>query len=296
MIPDSFPRVVDSSILNAWRSCRHRFFREYIQHWRPAGSNVHLHAGGAFATALETTRKEFANGTPAETSVARGIAALVERYGDFECPPDSAKSLDRMLGAFEFYFEHYPLETDECQIHTMAGIPGIEFSFAIPLPIEHPDSGEPLIFSGRTDAIVRYGGGLYALDDKTTSSLGATWARQWEMRGQFVGYAWAMREMGLKPAGTIARGISILKTKYDTAQAVVPQPDWKIQEWYHATLNDISEMIRHYTANLTFRKQFGESCNEYGGCKFKSTCVIQDPEPWFEQYFIKEEWNPLERH
>jgi hypothetical protein len=146
-----FPPAIDSTTIAAFRSCPQRAFRQYMQHWKPAAESVHLVAGGAFADGIEAARRSFyEQGNSAEDSVAAGLAALIQRYGDFECPPDSAKSLERTAGALEFYFEQYPLGQDGAVPLKFAdGRHGIEFSFAQPLPINHPVSGDPILYTGR---------------------------------------------------------------------------------------------------------------------------------------------------
>ncbi len=67
-------------------------------------------------------------------------------YGDFQTPEGSAKSLDRMCGALEFYFDRYPLDSDKAQpLLLPSGKRAIEFSFATPLEFPHPVSGDPII-------------------------------------------------------------------------------------------------------------------------------------------------------
>src|ERR1700737_3359125 len=116
-----FPHTVDSTILSTFRSCRQKFFLQYVQHWKPLAQSVHLVAGGAFASGIEAARNAFyVEEHPAEDAEAVGLAALIKHYGDFQCPDDSAKSLERMCGALEFYFAQYPLGADGANPITLA--------------------------------------------------------------------------------------------------------------------------------------------------------------------------------
>ena len=91
-----FPHAVDSTMLATFRSCPQKFFRQYVQHWKPKAESVHLVAGGAFASGIEVARRAFyEQGMPAQDSETLGLQALIEHYGDFECPPESAKSFER---------------------------------------------------------------------------------------------------------------------------------------------------------------------------------------------------------
>lgn len=292
-----FPTILDSSILATAKACKRKFLMEYIEHWKPIGTSVHLHAGGAFAHGLEAARHAFyVEKKPAEEAHALGMGALLTGYGDFECPEDSAKSATRMAGALGFYLDHYPLGADGATpIVLPSGRHGIEFSFAEPLPIAHPETGEPLIYCGRMDMLANFAEGLFVEDDKTTSSLGSTWSRQWSLRSQFTGYCWgAWKAANVKPQGVLVRGVSILKTKYETQQAITYRPDWMIDEWFSETCDLIEELIRDWKRSV-FRKTSDSACTDYGGCAFRQVCESQNPQPWLDTYYERKQWNPLTR-
>lgn len=321
-----FPEIFDSSIIASRKACAEQFRLQYIQHWKPKASSVHLHAGGAFAKGLEVARKAFYTGEiigyvpastdpdrphqggwcsiqrepqDAETAIALGLQALLAYYGDYECPSDSAKSAERMAGAFEFYFDNYPLShEDGCPIIIPGGQRAIEFSFAHPLPILHPVTGNPLLYVGRMDAIIQYAGGSYICDEKTTTQLGASWPRQWDLRSQFSGYAWGCRQAGIEVEGAIVRGVSILKTKYDTAQSINYRPQWQIDRWYGELLEWIEDILQDWKRlgpERFWRHNLDHSCAEYGGCQFREACLSEDKVPWLETSFERRVWNPLLR-
>lgn len=315
-----FPEVIDSTMIAAL-SCSRRFDFAYQQNYIPdARKNIHLMAGGAFAKGLEVMRlawhqKQFGmpqwglddagNDSIISTStlvIARpddalevGLAFLMHYY-DESIEHGTAKTLDRMCGALEFYAQAFPLDDPEYgTVCDIAGRPGIEWNFCVPLPVTHPDTGLPLLYAGRLDAVLDVYAGRYLVDDKTTSSLGASWPNQWDMRGQFTGYAWGASQLGLQIDGSLVRGISILKTKYDSAQAIVHQPAWKIAEWLEATCMKLEAQIALYRAGKSIAA-FGEACNEYGQCEFKQVCMVHDHLAWMNANFDERNWNPLQRH
>ena len=290
-----FPEVLDSSMLATFKSCPQLFRKVYIEQWKSKDPSVHLRAGGAFAAGVETARTHFyVHGWTAEDAVASGLHALIQHYGDFDCPPDSAKSLERMCGALEFYFDRYPLNQDSPPVILPSGKHGIEFSFVHPLPIDHPTTGNPILYSGRMDALLSYAGGTFICDEKTTSSLGASWSRQWDLRSQFTGYAWGCRELGIRVDGAIIRGVSILKTKYDTQEAISYRPGWQIDRWFEEMLDWVEEAIVCWQKGK-WRHNLDHSCADYGGCAFRSACSSQDETPWLETYFERRHWNPITR-
>lgn len=291
-----FPPVVDSTMLSAFRACPQKMFRSYVEHWKPQTDSVHLHAGKSFATGIEAARRAFyIQHLSKEESEATGLEALIRAYGDFECPAESAKSLERMAGALEFYYENYPLGQDGAiPLEFASGLQGIEFSFSEPLPVMHPTTGDPILFAGRADLLAHYCNGIYLFDEKTTSSLGPTWPRQWEMRSQFTGYTWAARNQGINVTGTVVRGISILKTKYDTAQSITYRSEYEVDRWLKQTIRDVESMKRMWEAG-DWEYNLDNACNDYGGCMFTTVCKSPTPEKWLPINFQKKVWDPLSR-
>lgn len=299
-----FPTIIDSTILATFKACEMKAFRTYVEHWKRQGESIHLIAGAAFAAGLERARKAFWDeGKSAEEAVSLGVGALIVKYGDFQPSERDTKTLDRMAGALEFYFSQCPLSRDSVQGEQRDGRPyrypnmathAIEFSFATPLPVLHPESDEPLIYSGRSDMIVEFAKGIYIWDDKTTSSLGSSWASSWELRSQFTGYCWAAQETGLQVDGVIANGTSILKTKYDYMRAITYRAPWEINRWLDNTTALLERFISAWKSNR-WLYNFDDSCTAYGGCTLKDICKSPDPEPWLRMYFEKRIWDPLRR-
>lgn len=291
-----FPEVVDSSLLTAFRACPQRANLEYFHHYKPRSPSVHLHAGKSFAAGLERARSGyFLQGESESDAIEMGLKALLEAYGEFVCPEDSAKSATRMAGAFEYYFDRYPMHNDKCVPAPMpGGGKGIEFSFVEPLDIRHPVTGNPLLYCGRLDMMAEYAGQRFGEDDKTTNSLGASWSKQWDLRSQFTSYCWGAKQAGFPLAGFIIRGISILKTKYDTLEAITYRPQWMIDRWYEQTLKDLTRAIAMWEMGA-FDYNLDHSCNDYGGCIFRKVCLSKEPGPWLAQDFERRRWDPVSR-
>lgn len=319
-----FPEVLDSTLISAYKSCPRKFWLEYINHWKSKTPSVHLHAGASFAKGLEVARNAYWSGVAeipvrveyagdngpawrldwrsqpcapgnAVESENLGMVALLAAYGDFQCPEDSAKSASRMAGALEFYFDNYPLGQDGAEpIILPSGKRGIEISFAEPLALKHPETGNPLLYCGRLDMAVNYAGGIYGEDDKTTSSLGASWSKQWDLRSQFTGYCWGLGKIGTPLTGFLVRGISILKTKYDHQMAITYRPAWMIDQWEEMTHRTVQDMLRDWEQQY-WRPDFDHACTDYGGCSFRQSCLSPEPQSWLDTYFQRRSWNPLTR-
>lgn len=285
-------------MLAEFRACPWKFFAQYLEHWKARDESVHLHAGAAYARGLEVMRKAFWDGdAPVAEAEEAGLRALLTAYGDFECPDDSAKSADRMAAAFEYAASQYPLVSDPMKPIKRGTNHAIEFSFAEPLDFLHPETGEPILYAGRYDQIVEYADQPFGFDDKTTSSLGASWARQWDLRSQFTAYCWGAQRAGIPVAGFIVRGIAILKTKFDTQQAITYRAPWQIEEWLDTVHQDLEDMRRYWETGREWKRNLSESCNAYGGCGLRKVCLTPSAERgvWLEQDFERRVWDPILR-
>lgn len=291
-----FPKVIDSTIIASFRSCPRKMQLAYLDHYKPKSLSIHLHAGGAYAAGLEAARRAFyLDGQPEQIAIALGLKALIEFYGDFECPEDSAKSLPRMMGAFEYYFSQYPMAKDHAiPVSLPGGSRGIEFSFAEPIDFINPETGDPVLYVGRMDMVCDYAGGVFGEDDKTTSRLGASWPKQWDLRSQFTGYCWGSARAGRPLQGFLVRGVSILKSKYETMQAITYRPAWMIERWYEQLLRDMKRMEQAWESGV-FDYSLDHACVEYSGCEFRQVCLSADPEPWLRGSFVRKIWDPVNR-
>lgn len=310
-----FPSVLDSTTLNSWRQCqRQALYSRFlvvepeldVAGIKPQGLSIDLHAGGAFARGLETTRRAyFEQGCPEEQAIILGLDALLVAYGNPEIRKDTPKTWDRMLAAFVAYFDEYPLASDAIQPACYNGKWAVEFSFAVPLDMwdfYHPETGEPLLLAGRSDMIGTFRNSDFIVDEKTTSYLGESWSRKWDLRAQFLCYMWAARLHGFAIAGTIVRGVAIKKTSIDFAQALIRRNDRLLDLWEWQTRQTIAGMLDTYNRTLQvgepqFQYNLGESCESYGGCPFKDLCLV--PEESLDSYirtdYEANTWNPLSR-
>jgi hypothetical protein len=158
---------------------------------------------------------------------------------------EKKKSLDACILSLAEYFKTWPLDTDDVRIHVHRGEPGIEFSFAVPIPgSRHPVTSEPILYAGRFDLIGDYLGSVWGLDDKTATSMSS--AEKWRLRGQFTGYCWGSREYGVKLNGFLVREVQILTHEIRCQQVQSIRPDWMIEAWQKQLIADTNEMCRQF--------------------------------------------------
>lgn len=313
-INPKFPVALDNTIVSAWRKCRRLMWYEHVLGCGSPVKNEHLHFGACYAKGLETARKAFyAEGRSVEDAIAIGSQAIMTAWGEYIPPQDTVKTLANCIDAFDRYLTiHYPFGRDPF-IPYRSGAdspPMIEFSFAIPLPIDHPDTGEPLLYCGRADQVSvmadACGGapwtaeGVWAQDEKSTKDMGPTWANQWRLAGQFLGYAYALRERGLKVSGALVRGVCLYKRADPKFQdAIIPFDDARIDRWHSDLIMTVREMVefyRYYASHSSYPPMdWGFSCAAYGGCSFLDMCEVNNPTPFLETTYVERRWNPITR-
>lgn len=289
------PLYIDSSMLTAFRSCPRKYHWAYSQDIQPMGESIHLIAGKAFASGCEAARRaQHAAGRmlSAGEILEASFAPFLREWGEFEASPDDAKNFHNVWAAFEEYITvRYHPGTDEVQPAVLGGKLAVEYSFAIPLDILHP-SGDPFIFCGKFDELGLWNSILPVLmDEKTTSMMGASWSRQWDLRGQFLGYCWAAQQLGYPISTVIVRGIAIQKTQHQFAQLPVQVPSYLIDRWHRELLKSIQRIIDLWSMD-DWPYVFGDACSSYGGCAFMDLCKADDPSKWISNY-EERTWSPI---
>lgn len=312
------PLYVDSSMLSTWRACKRKHFWSSIQALYPTGRSIHLVAGGAFAAGMEAVRK-FVFSQPTPTSVTHhemlqaAYPAFLQEWGDYREPPNHAKSFVNTFSALSYYLEQHPPASDVLQPYRRPdGSPAVEYRFAIPLPIMHP-SGSPMLFVGRFDMIAMYVTEQAQIpciqDEKTTYSMGVGWADSWDLRGQFIGYLWALRQQGMNISHAAIRGVAIQKTQFKVETALPQYPIHLIDRWYAQLIRDVTTMVDTFdrwkfqgiekfhldpydTIGNYYPYNYADACGSYGGCAFATLCLQRDPEAFMTNY-IRHRWDPL---
>lgn len=293
-----FPKIWDNTMTSDGADCTMKMNYRFFHHLRSNVRNIDLHAGGAYAKGMEVAR--IAWYTPGrelpspDAPLLYGARALIKEYGDVD-PGDNVKSPDRMLGALESYFQQWNPATDHIKPAIIGGQPCVEFNFSFPIDVQHPETGEPLIYTGRFDSLMHLNGDescVYVYDDKTTKQLGGSWAKQWGLRSQFMGYVWGAKKYGHNVKGAIIRGTSILKTKYGHAEAIAYFPDWMIDRWYEQLISRIERWKRMWAGVEKWEYNFSSICTQYSGCQYRLLCESETPNDWLEPNYRVEPWEP----
>lgn len=309
----SFPKTLDNTTVSAWAKCPRAAFYAHFMHLAPKAPSIHLHAGGAYATALETFRSAFYNvSSPThhdkDASLTIALRALFLAYGYDEerdaLWESSPKSAYRIAHALVRHFEAFPPRTDSVQPLSIDGEAAVEKSFSLELELNHPDTGLPILFHGRFDMLAEYENAVWVFDDKTCSQLGKTWTSQWDWRSQFTGYIYGARSFGFDIMGAIVRGACLRAKAIEFSQSISQRSAFQLEQWWEDLHHLVHEMISYYNmrrnderpqieerSSFPQRGTFNEACSAYGGCSFQPLCSSANPQRWLSQYKVRV-WDP----
>ncbi len=291
------PIYFDSTMNSAFHACPRKFYWNFILNKVPLGESIHLKAGGAYAAALDAMRKhQFASPKekiPHDDLYRVGTVAFIQSWGDYIAPEGHAKSKVNMLGALDDYLERYHPYDDVIQpLILQDGKPATEFSFAIPIPVQHP-SGEPFLYCGRFDMLGTYSGRVTVMDDKTTGYFVQNWEKLWLMRGQFIGYVWACQQLGYATSDCLVRGTAIQKRQNQFLDCPITFPQHIIDRWYIELLTTLRILVQTYELDR-WPYDFNEACSSYGGCPYMDLCVVGDASKFMNNYQDRT-WSPIKQ-
>lgn len=277
-----FPETVDNTMRTTARKCKRAFFFEHLLCRVSGSDNIHLVAGAAFAAANDVFRKSYYDkGSESykqyEVSLDKGLLELIKVYGycsvreSEETWAASPKSCERIIAAYLSYWHHYHPKLEPGKILKDDGLVMSEFAGTFELDVLHPVTGEKLKHSFRFDYIETRNGKVWLGDDKTTTSLGASWAKQWDLRSQFLAYTHAARLNGWDAVGCIARGTGILKNSISHMEVPIHFSPAVVEKWWIQVNKDFQELVDCWVKG-EFDYDFAEGCAAYGGCKFVEVC------------------------
>lgn len=302
-----FPAAIDNTMRKELVKCQMAAHYRFELGLQGTGEKkVDLVAGKAFAAGIEAARRAFfANGYLPSVSAQIGSDRVFEVYGNFACPTSSNKTAARMAGALLHYLEAYPLEKETVVPYKFPdGKLAIELSAAFPLGLAHPDTREELEYAVNFDMLGKdiKEGGLWVVDEKTTSQMGDKWMNQWPLDSQMTGYVWAAMRMleryGIKEEvkGAIINGIAIRKNDTEAARFKTYREPWMIERWFKQLQTDVIAWEAAYKFQV-HNQALDHACAYYlNPCVYAPLCLSRNPEKIMEggQYVV-EFWDPKDR-
>lgn len=284
--------AIDNTSIVAAKKCLRYYHYTIIEGWRRRDESPHLRFGGEFASSLENYHKLRASGLDYEEALDQTIENLLVRCADWKSDHPK-KNLDTLLRSVIWYLEGYKDEPVETLI-LENGDPAVEVSFKIELPWEAA-LGQPYIYCGHLDRVVRYADDVMVQDQKTSGGgIGPYFFAEFNPHGQMSGYTFAGRVIFNTPiAGVMIDAAQIAVGYTSFARGFTMRTEAQTVEWLEHT-KQWTEIIK-FAAERDYWPMNDSACNQYGGCAFREVCS-QDPsvrQNYLETAFHKKVWNPL---
>lgn len=311
--------LCDNSSFESIFNCERSAFFKLLCKREWNGDQTALNFGSAVHAALEARYKssEMFAGESKSEQLASGLSSLATR------PVESGDWRDESLlrEVINQYSLTYPIE-DFTILADSTGAPCVELPFAIPLgtitlasPIQLQSKDEngvitlseytsiPIIWTGKIDLVVKYQSRNWLADHKSTSIFGPKYFDQYEISGQFSGYAWAVQTILNEPVAGVGINVIALRKPTKTGKGIefgrrwISIPQYQIAEWQMNTLNLLANFFAMmHEGNFPMRTT---SCvNKWGRkCDYHGVCVL--PEPQRMMYlstgdYKNKTWSPLE--
>lgn len=311
-IPNSLPiprkdelwGIVDSTKLQSFCSCPRQFFYEYVLGWRPEASSNHLIFGQAWHEALEhlyrTSFKE----------VAPAFELFLEVYRkEFPETTDGwfkGKSPQNAMLALVEYAQMYASDLYDFQVldSEVGGLVSIQDSEGNPSKVRE--------MAVKLDLIVQKEDTIFALEHKTGSQCGESWARQWKLSIQIGAYLHALLsaypDQNVENTSVVVNGTFFYTKERKFLRVPCLRSSAAMLDWLstvntlYSRIEDNFYLLSTQSDKDTVLEAFPKhptACNNYAGCKYHDLCVcVQNPlrlvgdEPPIGYTLFW--WNPLE--
>lgn len=306
---------IDNSTLETFTTCPRQAQFYVCQKKEKVGNKSALKFGGIVHKILEARYFQPAGFVTEETERAM-VSVCESEFDTYTAPVDDFRNYGTAINLIKEYNKFYPAEP--FKVLTQAGKPLIEVPFAChlgtievnaELSVRNPDGTIDLryipslqiMWQGRIDMIVEHEGRLYLVDHKTTSMMGPTYFREFELSSQFHGYTWAAQQLLGRPIfGAIINALGVRKptktgTSLEFQRKTITITQEALYEWQADTLHIITDFVE--MARREHMPKHTKWCvGKYGMCQFFDVCTL--PADQRQQLLSTGDykavtWNPL---
>lgn len=297
---------IDNSSLEKFTTCPRSAQYYIIDKIEGANERTAPAFGGKIHKILEARYKDHVNFMPQEpgrkgtTEIMQEVAAV--EFKDWTPPDDDFRTYATALQFIDLYNTTYPVEAFD--IYKLPdGKPAIEMPFAVPLgEIElHDGKNIKIIWTGRIDMVYQRESRLYVMDHKTTSVMGPSYFKEFELSSQVHGYVWATQQLtGQRIDGFVVNALAMRKpTKtgkaFELLRHIVPIDQSLVEEWKSDTLTIISDFV-NMAERSHFPKHTKWCVGKYGVCEYATVCGLpptQRDSILYSPAYRPVTWSPL---
>lgn len=200
-------------------------------------------------------------------------------FADWVPSEGSFRTLATALNFIEVYNATYPVEAFSV-LQLPDGKTGVEMPFAVPLcTLDVEGKSIKVMWTGRIDLLYKREDRVYIMDHKTTSMMGPSYFKEFELSSQVFGYVWAVQKLlGVQIDGFCVNALAFRKpTKtgksLELLRHIVPIDQSLVKEWEHDTQTIIGDLV-----NMAHRGDFPKHTkwcvNKYGMCEYAPICGL----------------------
>lgn len=294
-LPNGVQFAWDSTSLDWLKRCPRMYQYAMLEGWRPRNESPHLRFGIEYHQALHEYDIHRVGGLSHNESLRNVVRDLLLRTTDWD-PDHEYKTRDFLIRTVVWYCDHFANDPAKTVV-LENGKPACEVSFRFELDYG-PENGQdqPFTLSGHLDRVVEYGGELFVMDRKTTTTTpSAFYFNQYEPNNQMSLYTLAGQVvLSATIKGVIIDCAQIAKEFSRFVRGTVYRTKDQLNEWLH-DLRYWLGLAEHY-ARTGYYPQNDTACDKYGGCPFRPVC---SKSPGVRKAFLEsdyergEQWNPL---
>jgi hypothetical protein len=235
-----------------------------------------LQFGKILHTALEWRAKN--PRTPEPHRTTQMLDQVFKQFQAYTPPEDDFRNYGFMVDVVRKYNQTYP--EDHPVAETTDGKPLVEVPFMVPLgEVMYQGRTIPLMWTGRIDRIYRYDGRLYGMDHKTTSVMGPSFFKEFELSTQLAGYTNAIQTLtGECLSGFVIDAIAIRKpTKTGTSIEFHRQTFACSTEQINEFKQDVICTVQGFLEQIDYGfvpKNTKWCFGKYGECQYFNTCTL----------------------
>lgn len=294
--------AVDSTSLGEFKTCPRKYYYSIILGLQPKVTSIHLEFGILMHSASERYHHAKAQGHGHEDALLLMLEwVLKETWNKVLKRPslqgDQYKNRLTLVRTLIWYFDQYG-DNDALETVVLSnGKPAVELSFSFDSGYRTQLTGEPVLFCGHLDRLVKFNGEAYIADVKTTKSeLSPHYWAQFNPHNQFGMYTLAGNVVWQAPVkGLIVDSAQVLVNSSRFARHMIQHDAAAVQEWHRDAIWTVRLMEgcaseRYWPMNDT-------SCSKYGGCPFQQICSRSpnSRDQWLKSDYKQRIWDPLLR-
>ena len=269
--------ILDYTTISDFLVCRRKFYWRHVRNLVPKVKSTALMFGGAWHKAMEAYWTE-----------GDAIKVFTEEYGEVDVPLGDKRSLERGLKILADYMKRYPV--DSFEILASEGSHGVEFERIIPDP-QLPEEIS-VWYYGKMDKVIRWNGGVYVMEHKTTSQLGYGFFSQFALNHQVDGYIYLCKDKYGECNGVLVDAVLIAKVKMNCMRDVATRTEEDGKE-FEVELDCIVQNIRWAIEHESYPMN-KSLCQYYGECAYRDLCLYHGDERVIEGRYRESVWDAKE--